>query len=236
MEPERDHLADERIVEILIGGSRIGRPSPHAGANEIPPEEAVHLERCAACAHRFAEVRQTLLTLDLAGRRPSDEVVERIWEAAKQRVDRESRTPLSLPGSDLIGKAGRAIREIVATLVPLPALPAFGVRGAGLGSAGIQVFETETVVVSITVLASDQGGRVRLLGSVAPKSATGSLQGGAAEIYGGQLVDRTPLDDAGEFEFDRLEPGEFHVELELGGDRIHISPVSAQYPALPPRD
>lgn len=231
MRPEDSHLTDERIVEIQTGALAGSRLAGSTRAGELLPPEAAHLAVCEACSGQMAEVRRTLVALRLASRMPSDETVEKIVARGKRQAEEDRSQPSAMPNHGLTGKIRETVRELVATLIPQPFVPAAGVRGPGLESQMCQVFDTEEFTISFSVSESDLPGRVRLLASLTPKLADRLITGGTVTIIGRGALIQTSLTDGGEFEADDLEPGDLHVEIDLEGCRIQLSPVCAQHPA-----
>lgn len=231
MRPEDRHLTDERIVEIQTGALASPLLADSTQAGELLPPEVAHLAVCEACSGQMAEVRRTLVALRLASRKPSDETVEKIVAWAKRQVEEDRSQPSAMPDLGLTGKIRETIRELVATLIPQPFVPAAGVRGLGLESQMCQVFDTEEFTVSVSVSESDLPGRVRLLASLTPKLTDRLITGGTVTIIGRDAVIQTSVAGGGEFEADHLEPGDLHVEIDLEGCRIQLSPVCAQHPA-----
>lgn len=205
-------------------------PPPQAGRGLLP-DEAAHLERCPTCSRQMTEYRETLRLLRLASVEPSPETVERILARARQEAGRDPIGVRSAPGQGLTGRVGEAIREIVATLIPMSLAPAAGVRGTSLDPRLPQVFDTDEYTVSLSVLESSDPGRIRLLGSLAPKRMEVERPGGVATIFCGNSAIIVPIDSDGEFEADHLEPGDLHMEIDLPGTRITISPIPAPHPA-----
>lgn len=223
------HLPDERIVQLVM--KELGRTDePAGGEGPAAGTERSHLLACGACAHRVRELRDLLWTLELAGAELDPDRVEQVWQEAKDTARARGLTQRLRDG--LTG----AVRDLVASIAPETLVPSPAVRGSGAAVPAVQVFVTDEYAVSLSVTVSSQADQVRLVGSITPRTSQDLPSGGRATIYGGTEVIGVDVNSLGEFEAERVPPGDLHIDIELGASRIQLSPIHAGRPASEARE
>jgi hypothetical protein len=230
-----DHVPDGGMVELLLAEFGL---DPRSGSDSEKASwevERTHLLTCTDCARRAVEFRETLWALELATDEPAPGLVTQVWLEARRCLDLDSHPEKGL-ARRLTGKLGGLVRELAASLTVESATPSLAVRGANRAAPRLMVFETEEYTVSVSVSGTAQPDRFCLVGHVTPKVSESLPGSGQATVFGGAEVIRVPLNELGEFEVDAAPRGDLHIDLELGGARIQLSPVPAHEPGADPSE
>jgi hypothetical protein len=122
-----------------------------------------------------------------------------------------------------VGAMGR-IRRVVATLLPPPPLtsPHASLRGADDATA--RTYQAGDVTITLDMGAPVRRGRTSLVGLIwrdgdDPETIAGSA---VALMQDTGETQTTEIDDVGNFSFDEISPGTYHLEVTLGDDSITI--------------
>lgn len=125
-----------------------------------------------------------------------------------------------------VGAVGR-IRRLVATLLPPPPLlsPHASLRGADDATA--RTYQAGDVTITLDLGAPVRRGRTSLTGLIwreggDPETITGSP---VVLMGGDHAPETTQIDDIGNFTFDDIIPGAYHLEVTLGNDIITIEGI-----------
>ncbi len=231
-----NHLLDERMVEVLLGGPGQCDAPERPAIGTMRPDEIAHLDVCTSCSNRLNEMRETILTLQMAAHTPSAEAVERIWQRVRREVTVEPAPYQGELRAGLFDAARGVVRNLVARLAAPPDATLAGVRGPGPGPPSSQVFWTDPFIVSVATVQSGRPSRFRLIGTVIPRPGGDLPAQGSATIIGPNSYGRTDLDATGNFEFDGLERGDFHVDIVLADVKLQLSPISVRHPGDPSAD
>jgi len=112
----------------------------------------------------------------------------------------------------------------VASVVSESLRPSPAVRGSTLASPRLMIFETDALVISISISEPSPTQVRQLVGSIAPKMAQSLHAGGRATVVSGLKRIHAEIDEHGEFEAAIIAPEDFRIEIELGSDRILVLP------------
>lgn len=115
------------------------------------------------------------------------------------------------------------VRRVIATLLSPPAVPAFGLRGAG--DSPVQTYDADGITITLGPgAARPRAGHTSLSGLLFgdPATAPAAIGGAAVTLVGdaGEPY-TTTLDDLGNFSFEDLTAGTYRLEVALG-DRVVV--------------
>lgn len=120
---------------------------------------------------------------------------------------------------------GARVRSVVATLLPAPLSPVVRLRGND--DDGTRTYRAGDVTIALDTGAALVGGRGTIAGLLWRDSGDADTLAGSVVTLraGNDVIQRTALDDLGNFTFDDLAPATYVVELVLGDVRIRIENV-----------
>lgn len=183
-----------------------------------------HVSDCPRCADQEAEMRRLVENLRVAAAPgPSAELVERTW----RQIAGDEMPEVESSIIDQIVQAARSVgeelRELAARLVTDSLTPALAVRGAGVASPRMLVYETEGYAISVAVTPGSDPECLAVQGQLVPKSSTSIPAGGVARLQCGEQSWDTSLSEFGEFQFDDVPSGALEVGVTVGDALIRLS-------------
>jgi len=194
------HISLDQMIDAL----------EHGAALETDRRE--HLASCEQCRTLQAEMKNLLGSLSMvAGEPPTDELIRKAWlriraEAASQR------------SADLVEQAGRALKEIWATLTRDPLASPLAVRSVA-SSPRMLIYKAEGLVISLSVSEADDE-NVEIMGRVVPETTADVPEGRALLKVDGET--REAALDFGAFRFKDVPGAKLELEVELGDILIHV--------------
>jgi hypothetical protein len=185
---------------------------------------ADHLRDCSSCTSQAAEIRRLLENLRVAaGQGPSPELVERTW----RRISGDEMPEVEASIIDQIARVARSLgeglRELGARLVTDSLTPAMAVRGTGVASPRMLVYETDGYAISVAVSPGSDPELRAVQGQLVPKSSTSIPPGGVARLQCGTQGWEVSLSEFGEFQFDDVSPGALEISVTVGDAVIRMS-------------
>lgn len=125
-----------------------------------------------------------------------------------------------------VGATGR-LRRLVATLLPPPPLasPYASLRGADDATA--RTYQAGDVTITFDIGMPVRRGRTSLTGLIWRESGDPETMTGSSVVLmgGDRATETTEIDDVGNFTFDDIIPGTYHLEVTLGDDLITIEGI-----------
>lgn len=223
--PPTGHLADAELLGLAL--AELGMPGdPLQGTIGSEDSARRHLLGCPDCADRMAEWRAVAWSVALASPEPEPGVVAEIWREAQRRTQPQPETEVPFAAGRPARGLRSTFRRLAATLRPVPLQPALAVRGPAVAAPRLLIFETEEHTISLSISLSPAPGGARIIGGIAPKAGCTLASGGRVALYAGGQALTGEISSYGAFTLDGVPIGDLHLEINLGGDVIEISPIS----------
>lgn len=119
------------------------------------------------------------------------------------------------------------VRRLVATLLPPPPLLSPHARLRGADDATARTYQADDVTITLDLGSPVRRGLTSLVGLIWRDDADPETIAGSAVILTDTdgTMHTTAIDELGNFTFDDISPGTYHLEVTLGNDRIAIEGI-----------
>jgi hypothetical protein len=208
-----------------LQGSRIDGPTRVLGGDALTernePQDEPDLQT--------PSIREVHWALELAaGHQVSRVQADRIWQQVKGMASEGAESAAGGALRRLREGLLQGWRQISASLVQEILVPSAAVRGAESAEPALLIYETDRFAISLSFSRPNETSRLRLVGQLAPKSATEIPAGGRIIVWGNQESATSELDERGEFALDPVPGGDLHMDILLGKDAIQLSPIQTR--------
>ncbi len=190
---------------------------------ETDPAIESHVAGCETCCDEL--VRIAMLSSAMSDARaftPTADTIERSLAFLRAETSRPDRTTLRELAIRALSSLSEAAREVAAALVRDSLQPALNLRGSGVATPRMLVYETPDLVISINLTRSADGSTT-IDGQLVPRSGASIEPGGLVSVEGDGQSLEAPIGELGRFRLADLPAGVRSLRLRIGDQSVLVN-------------